>query len=807
LDDKGNLKDLERQKLLEEIRKRAEEAELRRIEEDEKKVDLDATSSPVEKSSPPPPAPPSASRPHVSPHEEKINELREKFAIAMDRGKPDKADEVLEELSTLVQDSEEMDALRERVQRLRREQQEESRAKKRASEQRSKEDAAQARARREAQQKKIAALFEKANNYYQSEKYDQGLESLNELFDIDKDNEEARELAGSIARAKELAERVREEESRRRAEEAAIAPPPTQPVAPIQPSGDVWGSKVAEPSKDELGLPEVAEGLTEPPKPPLSERIADRVSNVRIPLKPVLVGIGVLALAASAYFIVISLKQAVFPPKYSLMVFPAMSTGGDSTAQFMASAITEDLITTVAMVHELRVVAPATSFSLNTYNGDLSQVARNLGANYFLKWNVTRNEDRVAFDVTLSDTLSQQPVWTTNLQNSARELQSTMREIARSIVQNMKIAPEPEEEEVLKKVSNTSPEAYEAYARGRWYLDQKTAASINKAITAFGVALQRDSLFVEAHLALAWAHILAVELESTGESVHIQAALEHVNAAIALGGRSSMSYRIRGLIAQYQSQHDRAIEELERGVLFAPSDAETQRRLATEYVIKGRLDDAAKAASHAVADDPRNVVSHTLLGMIHFLRGENQEAFQSFEQGLRYAVDKTKYMSEQYSDLLDYLHHPDQASLILADRAAQTQNYVDYYKLGRIYQSAGRPKQQWETALQRAKTVLEETIAANSLDAIAYSYLALVETRLGSFKNALEASTRARELAPNDPDVLYNTARMFALQTVKAQALEYLGKAVDRRFQLARILDMDFYNLRMEPEFQQIVTR
>ena len=164
-------------------------------------------------------------------------------------------------------------------------------------------------------------------------------------------------------------------------------------------------------------------------------------------------------------------------------------------------------------------------------------------------------------------------------------------------------------------------------------------------------------------------------------------------------------------------------------------------------------------------------------------------------------------MSEQYSDLLDYIHQPDRAIQILGDRVAQSHYYGDYYKLGRMYQSAGRPKQQWETTLQRAKTLLEETIAANSLDANAYSYLALVETRLGSFKNALEASERARQLAPNDPDVLYGTARMFALQTVKAQALEYLGKAVERRFQLSSILDMDFYNLRMEPEFQQIVTR
>ena len=36
---------------------------------------------------------------------------------------------------------------------------------------------------------------------------------------------------------------------------------------------------------------------------------------------------------------------------------------------------------------------------------------------------------------------------------------------------------------------------------------------------------------------------------------------------------------------------------------------------------------------------------------------------------------------------------------------------------------------------------------------------------------------------------------MFALQTDKVQALEYLGKAVDIRYRLSSILDMDFYNL------------
>jgi tetratricopeptide (TPR) repeat protein len=299
----------------------------------------------------------------------------------------------------------------------------------------------------------------------------------------------------------------------------------------------------------------------------------------------------------------------------------------------------------------------------------------------------------------------------------------------------------------------------------------------------------------------------------------VQLAWRHLNKALALGARSSESYRIRGLIAQYQLQYDRAVDELERGAAFAPSDAETQRRLAVVYAIKGRIDDALKAAAKAVADDPRNVDSYTIMGLIQLFHDENlrllgesnekeyTDALKSFEQGMLYAQDKSGYASSEYADLLEYAHQPERAAKILVDRAAQTQHYVDYYKLGRIYQTSGRPKPQWEAVFQRAKTILDATVVANPLDARAFSYLALTETRLGSYKNALEASSRARQLAPNDVDVLYNTARMFALQTDKAQALEYLGKAVDIRYRLSSILDMDFYNLRSEPEFQSAVTR
>jgi len=55
--------------------------------------------------------------------------------------------------------------------------------------------------------------------------------------------------------------------------------------------------------------------------------------------------------------------------------------------------------------------------------------------------------------------------------------------------------------------------------------------------------------------------------------------------------------------------------------------------------------------------------------------------------------------------------------------------------------------------------------------------------------------------------VLYLTSRMYALQKDKKRALEYLGKALTRKFSLAAILDMDYFSLHADPDFLATLKR
>ena len=809
-EDQPNQKDLERKRLLEEIRKRAEEAELRRIEEEEQKAGVRSLT----------PIPTESVHPNTSTKELRTKELRDKLSIALDRGKLDKASELYDEMWSADPDNAELDDFKARIDRLKEDLQQQAKARRRAADLKTKEDAAQQRAKREAQLKKISELMERANAFYQQEKYEKGLAGVQEILALDEENEDALKLREKIEKAKQLFEQIKAEEARRKAEESAAAPPPVLEAARLpKTEAEVWGNR-DQPAKDtgfEVPIDDEPPG---PSKQPWIERAVARLSNVQIPVKPLLIAISAATLAVVAYLIGYNIWTAVVPPKYSLLVLPARSPESDTSLAFLADGITESLIDKLSAITELRVFAPQTSFALNVTAARTAQITRSLGANYLVQWDIGRNGDDLLLSISLLDTVSSAPLWSTNVQTSPRELESVLLELGKGIAVAIQVPLTPQEETFFSTVPEVQPKAYEAYAEGVSILRRSGGHSLNKAARAFARSAELDSGFAAAHAALAWTRLLECETMPAAPPALITEARLHLQLAMSIGPLSSEIYRGRGLAAQFRSDYDRALEDFERAAALAPSDAEAQRRLAMIYTIRGMPDEAIKAASRAASDDPRNVESHTILAMAYQyramvnrmkgndLRQDIHGALVSYGVGLSLAFDKSEYMGGLYADVLQDGQQTDRAIQILSDRVAQLrQSYIEYYKLGRLYQLAGKPKQQWETVLDRARALLEGQLDQRPDDALALSYLALVRSRLGQFKEAIDANARARELASTDPDVLYNTARMYALQREKEKSLEFLNHAIEQRYKITSILDMDFSTLRADPEFHSTIIR
>jgi tetratricopeptide (TPR) repeat protein len=132
---------------------------------------------------------------------------------------------------------------------------------------------------------------------------------------------------------------------------------------------------------------------------------------------------------------------------------------------------------------------------------------------------------------------------------------------------------------------------------------------------------------------------------------------------------------------------------------------------------------------------------------------------------------------------------------------------LSHYRLGRIAQIAGQPIQEWQNIFRQTLGLIDQQLRLSPDDPAMLVLQALTYTRLGQRKDALDANARALRLAPRNLDVLYGTARMYALQRDQKQSSAYLAQAVDRRYDLYRIIDMDFYNVRADQDFLRAITR
>jgi TolB-like protein/Flp pilus assembly protein TadD len=682
-----------------------------------------------------------------------------------------------------------------------------------------KADPAREREERAARRKKLNAILTQANALYQQEKYDAATQVLQGVFDLEPEHEEALQLREQIEKSKQFADKIRQEEARHKAEQTAqreATPRPEPPPKPAESDKDFWGTKSAPQPDLPFELAPQEKGPVGPPKPPLMDRMVERVSRIHIPVKPILIGGGAIVLTILIYMAVSNLVTAVVPPKPSLLVLPALADPLDSTLAATADGFVEALIRDLSHVPELRIVNPVSAFAVRRSNATPGALARTMGTSYILQSSMGRLGEKFVLTATFLDTATGKIRWTGKQTFSALDAPAARMELVSNLLRTLEVAVPPTLQPEMRKRPTSSDAAYEAYQRGLTMERHPETFPAGVSMSAFAQALVADSLYPEAQVALGKVLMRSFEFDKNAPRGYATRALFCVQKAMSSGLRSSDVFVVWGQVELSRNQYAKAEERFRAAVEVAPSDAAAQRRLALVLAGRGSVDEAVAAARHAATDDPYNSEAWLTLGMVQQARevfkpeGKDnlRAALRSYEQGYRVARDRSEFASGPYSDVLVYLDRHEQAIDFLIDHIARNKDDPwAFYRLGRAQQAAGKPVAEWQNTFGRARDLLRNAGPASAEDPTNYALLALVHTRVGAFKEAAVALARAQKIAPDDPDVLYAAARMYSLQRNKEQALAFMTKALERRYALERVLDMDFYNLWSDEQFVEAVRR
>src|SRR5215204_2455431 len=194
-------------------------------------------------------------------------------------------------------------------------------------------------------------------------------------------------------------------------------------------------------------------------------------------------------------------------PIDSIAVLPFQNRNTDADTEYLSSGLAESLIYRLSQLPELRVTPTSTVFRYEGADIDPVKVGRDLGVSAILSGRIVQHGDRLTISADLVDVRNNRVVWGEQYDRKISDLLSIQREIAREIVDRLKLKVAGDDRAIAKNYTESN-EAYQLYLKGRFYWNKRNPEAIKKAIQYFDQAITADPRFALAYAGLADAYVV-----------------------------------------------------------------------------------------------------------------------------------------------------------------------------------------------------------------------------------------------------------------------------------------------------------
>lgn len=325
-------------------------------------------------------------------------------------------------------------------------------------------------------------------------------------------------------------------------------------------------------------------------------------------------------------------------PAKSIAVLPLINESGDPKQDYFSDGLSEELISALAQVHDLKVIGRNSSFQFRgKQQADNAAIGQKLGVATLLEGTVRMqgNQVRIVASLIKADDGSQ--VWSQSYDHELKDIFAVQSEIATAVAGALKAVLLGEVALASDKPPSGSIDAYTALLQGNFYLDRHGEDDYHKSIAFYDEAISVDPRYALAYanLALAWVNLGATYLggaETAEANVKARAA---ASTALSLDPDLAVAHVARGnVLMDADFDYAAAEAEFRRAVALAPADATVKNGLATLLSTLGHLNEAADLTRQALAIDPLHISWLTNLASNLIPLGRLDEA----EQVLRTAI-------------------------------------------------------------------------------------------------------------------------------------------------------------------------
>lgn len=311
------------------------------------------------------------------------------------------------------------------------------------------------------------------------------------------------------------------------------------------------------------------------------------------------------------------------PMSIAVLPFENMST--DPEQEYFCEGIAEDVINDLTKIGGLQVASRTTSFAYKGRREDIRKVGREIGVETVLEGSVRKAGNRVRVTAQLINIKNGYHMWSERYDRDLEDVFAIQEEIARRIVDALRIELSDEEERILATPDTTDVEAHDLYLRGRNNLLNFTEDGQKGAEKYFKLAIEKDPDYARAHAGLANHYVIAHMYFCT-ESGFLERAIASAKRALELDSKLAEGHVAMAYIASADGRFDDADESFDAADRLNPGLFELHYYRGRSYIPQGKYELAAKSFERAAAVDPEDYEAWNLLALANRAQGKMELA-------------------------------------------------------------------------------------------------------------------------------------------------------------------------------------
>jgi TolB-like protein/Flp pilus assembly protein TadD len=457
-------------------------------------------------------------------------------------------------------------------------------------------------------------------------------------------------------------------------------------------------------------------------------------------------------------------------PVTSIAVLPFIYRSSDPETQYLSEGLAESLIYRLSQLPDLKVSPTSSVFRYEDKDIDPVVVGKELGVHAVLSGRIVQHGESITISANLVDIRDNRLIWGEQYDRKMSELLDTQREIAREIVENLKLKVSPQDRGLTKNYTESN-EAYQLYLKGRFYWGKRTPESMRKSIEYYKQAIEADPGFALAYSGLADTYNLTSVSEAGGADEPPGDVLPKAKAAALKALKIDESLAEAHVsLAHTMFSYDRdfagAEREFKRAIELNPGYSVAHHWYAIYLTVVGRNTEALAEVKRAQELDPLSMSINFWLGWILALTGQYDQALDQ--------LLKTKDLDPNFA--------------------------LTHHRLAMVYAELKR----YDDAIAEAKDL--QRLSEGRLGTVTLGY---VYAKAGMRREALAQVNALVEESKHGYMPPASIGMIYGILGDKDEAFKWLEKANDERDLLVLRIKYDprFASLRGDPRLDDLVRR